>query len=122
MRKFVTTILWRILACLALCLGIIGIIIPGLPTVPFILVAAWSGSKGWPALEYWLLNHQTFGPHIINWRKNRIVPVKAKWASTIFMSASCVMIWYTQSNIWVSLCISLILIAVACWIWTRNSE
>ena len=40
----------------------IGAVLPGLPTVPFLLVAAWAGGKGWPALEVKLLNHPRYGP------------------------------------------------------------
>ena len=42
---------WRSVAVLSVALGMIGVIIPGLPTVPFLLVAAWAGTRGWPELE-----------------------------------------------------------------------
>ncbi len=51
MLKLLTVSLWRILACISLLLGLIGVVLPGLPTVPFLLVSAWSAGKGWPRLE-----------------------------------------------------------------------
>ncbi|HPU51492.1 MAG TPA: DUF454 family protein, partial [Burkholderiaceae bacterium] len=54
-RRAVAQALWRLLALLCVVLGLIGVILPGLPTVPFLLVAAWAGGRGWPRLEAWLL-------------------------------------------------------------------
>ncbi|MFC3122930.1 YbaN family protein [Agaribacter flavus] len=122
MRELVIISLWRIAAASALTLGMIGILLPGLPTVPFVLLAAWCASKGWPKLEIWLLQHKTFGQHIKKWRERRVVPLKAKWASTVFMSISCVVIWTSQTNIWLALSISVVLLVVASWIWHLPSK
>ncbi|HNO41919.1 MAG TPA: DUF454 family protein, partial [Ottowia sp.] len=62
LRRRVATLLWRALALLSLLLGGVGAMLPVLPTVPFLLLAAWAASKGWPALEIWLLNHRRLGP------------------------------------------------------------
>ncbi len=67
MRRLLSLLIWRTLAMLCLLLGLVGVFVPGLPTVPFMLLAAWAGSKGWPALETWLLNHPRHGPPIRRW-------------------------------------------------------
>ena len=54
LRRRIASLLWRGLAVLSLLLGIVGAMLPVLPTVPFLLLAAWAASKGWPALEIWL--------------------------------------------------------------------
>ena len=64
LRSALKLVLWRMLALLTLLLGLIGVFVPGLPTVPFLLVAAWAGGHGWPALERWLLAHPKHGPAI----------------------------------------------------------
>jgi hypothetical protein len=66
-----TALFWRTLALTALMLGAIGIVLPGLPTVPFLILAAWSGSRGWPALEAHLLDHPKHGDTIRRWRQDR---------------------------------------------------
>ena len=62
MTRHLITLLWRTLALAALALGLLGVFVPGLPTVPFLLVAAWAGSRGWTWLEQWLLNHPATAP------------------------------------------------------------
>ncbi|WP_193493364.1 DUF454 family protein [Nitrincola alkalisediminis] len=42
--------LWRCVASVAMLLALAGIPLPGLPTVPFILLSAWAAGKGWPKI------------------------------------------------------------------------
>ncbi len=87
-------LLWRALAVMAIVLGLIGVVLPVMPTVPFILVAAWAGSKGWPALEAWLLAHPLFGPQIRQWREHGAVSRKAKILACTMMAGSATMLWF----------------------------
>lgn len=41
--------------CLAVALGTIGVVVPGLPTTPFVLLASWCFYKSSPRLQTWLL-------------------------------------------------------------------
>ena len=56
------------LGILSLSLGYVGILIPGLPTTVFILIAAWAFSKCSDRFTAWLENHRLFGPMILNWK------------------------------------------------------
>ncbi|MDA9592407.1 YbaN family protein [Candidatus Actinomarina sp.] len=47
---------------LSLSLGYVGIVVPGLPTTVFILIAAWAFSKCSTKFTYWIENHRLFGP------------------------------------------------------------
>jgi len=111
---------YRALAGLCFLIGIIGIVIPGLPTVPLMLLSAWFASLGWPAFERWLLNHPKYGPHIINWRTSRAIPRKAKWASSIFMGISGILIWLSSALMIIQILVTITLFVVGVWIWTRN--
>lgn len=115
----VVTLLWRLLAALALLLGLIGIALPGLPTVPFLLVAAWAGGKGWPALEAWLLAHPKHGPTIRRWRDHGAVPRRAKWAASVMMLASAGILWVSGLPLAARIGIPLFMLAVALWLWRR---
>ncbi|MGO1461922.1 MAG: YbaN family protein [Marinobacter sp.] len=89
---------FRILAYLSIALAAIGVVLPLLPTTPFVLLAAFFASKGSPAFASWLEGHPSFGPAIRNWRQKRVIPVTAKilacsmmllsWGLMFFMGAS----------------------------------
>ncbi|PPE70681.1 YbaN family protein [Caldimonas thermodepolymerans] len=119
MLRSTVTLLWRLLAVLALVAGAIGVFVPVLPTVPFILVAAWAGSRGWPALERWLLDHARFGPAIRDWRHRGAVPRRAKWYATLAMTGSGLMIWWFPLPLWVQAGVCVVMACVACWLWWR---
>ena len=119
MRKAAARLLWRALALLSVALAVIGAVLPVLPTVPFLILAAWAGGKGWPALETWLLNHAHFGPHIRRWRERGAVPRRAKWLATIMMTASAVMLALSSALLPVKITVPAVMAAVAIWLWRR---
>jgi uncharacterized membrane protein YbaN (DUF454 family) len=112
-------VLWRVLAVACLALGFIGIVVPGLPTVPFVLVAAWAGSKGWPQLEAWLLAHPRHGPAIRRWREQGAVPRRAKWLATITMSISTLILALSSAPLALKWIVPAVMAMVAIWLWRR---
>ncbi|CUK09490.1 YbaN family protein [Shimia thalassica] len=75
--------LWALFGLLALALGTIGIVAPLLPTVPFLLLAAFCFSKSSERLHNWLLSHPTFGPPIADWNERGAISLAAKRLATI---------------------------------------
>ena len=75
---------WTLFGGIALLLGLIGVLLPVLPTTPFVILAAFAFSKGSPRLRRWLENHRIFGPVISEWETHGAIarPVK-KLACTI---------------------------------------
>jgi len=74
------------LGLLCFGLGVLGAVLPVLPTTPFMLVALWAFSLSSHRLETWLLNHRRFGPRLVAWRAHRAVPLPVKltaWGSMI---------------------------------------
>ncbi|MCA1930977.1 YbaN family protein [Rheinheimera sp.] len=119
MLKLLTVSFWRVLACLSLLLGFIGVVVPGLPTVPFLLLSAWSAGKGWPRLELWLLAHPSFGPPLHRWRDHGAVPRKAKYLASVMMSLSVVMLLLSTAPFWLKVVLPFFLAVVAIWLWRR---
>ncbi len=60
-------LLWLLGGIVFVAVGAIGVILPLLPTTPFLLLAAYCFARSSPGLHDWLLNHRSFGPLISNW-------------------------------------------------------
>ncbi len=119
MPQALARLLWRTLALLSIALGLVGVVLPVLPTVPFLLLAAWAASKGWPELETWLLDHAHFGPHIRRWRERGAVPRRAKWLATGMMTASGIMLTLSSAPLPVKIAVPVVMAGVAVWLWRR---
>lgn len=63
---------------LALLLAVLGIVLPGLPTTPFVLVAGTCFVRASPRAHAWLLRNKTFGPLLSEWETHRSVPRRVK--------------------------------------------
>ena len=119
MHRALARMLWRALAVLGVLLAVIGAVLPVMPSVPFLILAAWAGGKGWPALETWLLNHAHFGPGIRRWRENGAVPRRAKWLATVMMTGSAIMLSLSPLPLAVKVVVPSVMAAVAVWLWRR---
>ncbi len=112
-------VLWRSLAVVSVALGVVGMILPVVPTVPFLIVAAWAGSRGWPRLETWLLEHRRYGPDIRRWREHGAVPRRAKWFASLMMVASAATLAFSPAAVWLKLAVPSVMAIVALWLWRR---
>lgn len=110
---------WRVLAATCVALGVIGAFLPVLPTVPFLLVAAWAAGKGWPQLEARLLAHPRYGSMILRWRERGAVPRRAKWAASTMMLLSATVIALSALPLWVKWGVPAMMLGVAVWLWRR---
>ena len=118
-RRMIALLWWRTLAIVCVALGFVGVFLPGLPTVPFLLVAAWAGGKGWPALELWLLNHPRHGAAIRRWHDHRAVPRRAKVLAGATMVLSLVLIALSAAHLALKIGMALFMAGVFWWLWRR---
>lgn len=73
-----TRLFFLIAGIVALALGIIGIVVPVLPTTPFILLAAACFARSSVRLHDAMLAHRIVGPVIHEWQTHRAMPRKVK--------------------------------------------
>lgn len=102
----------------SLGLGVIGLLLPILPTVPFLILAAWCFGKSNPALEERLLAHPRYGPHILAWRERRAIARIGKIGATVALATSSIISLFALAWPWSALP-SAIAVAVLTWIWSR---
>jgi hypothetical protein len=110
---------WWLLAYASLVLGLVGVVVPGLPTVPFVLLSAYAAARGSQRLHRWLLAHRQFGPMIRDWQAHGAVSRRAKWLATTMMSACAVIMFLTAPRAWMAATGSAIMAIVATWLWQR---
>lgn len=58
---------WLVLGWICVALGFAGVVLPILPTTPFLILAAFAFSKSSPRLRQWLVGHSIFGGPIRDW-------------------------------------------------------
>jgi len=76
-------LLWATAGAVFVAIGTIGVILPLLPTTPFLLLAAYSFARSSPKLHDWLLNHRSFGPLISNWDRYGSINRRSKCIAMI---------------------------------------
>lgn len=74
---------WFIGGLAALALGAAGTVLPLLPTVPFLLLAAFCFARSSQRFHDWLLAHPVLGPPIADWRERGAISRKAKGLATL---------------------------------------
>ena len=72
---------WLLLGLLCVGLGLIGAVVPLMPTTIFLILAAACFARSSPRLEVWLLDHPRFGPALRAWRAGGAIPARARRAA-----------------------------------------
>ena len=111
--------LWAGLGCLSLLCGFIGVVLPLIPTVPFILLAAFFFARSSDRLHNWLLSHPTFGPSIVDWQTHGAVAPRAKKMATL-ACAAVLLLSVVMGLAWHLIAIQAVTLScVMLFLWTR---
>lgn len=114
--------LWLILAYVSIALAAIGVVVPGLPTTEFVLLAAWAASRSSPRLAAWLENHRVFGPLLKNWRNGGIITRRTKVVSALSMTVALLIMLLTVNHLPSILFAAAGMSCGAIWIWSRPEQ
>lgn len=66
------------IAAVCFVLGAIGVVVPGLPTTPFLLLTSYFLARSWPRLNALLLRSRVLGPILRDWHHHRSVARRVK--------------------------------------------
>ena len=78
---------WFVVGLAAVLLGGLGVVLPLLPTTPFVLLAAFAFARSSRRWSAWLHAHPVFGSLIGNWRQHGAISRRAKILGVASMAA-----------------------------------
>ena len=104
-------------------LGVLGIVMPVMPGVVFLIVAAWAFARSSQRFQYWLYNHPVLGPPVVRWYAHGVIPTNAKIASITTMTGSLAVLAIFVAKNWIMPAIvGAIMAGAAVYIVTRPSR
>lgn len=121
--QVIMKILLLICGFISLGLAILGIFLPVLPTTPLLLLAAYLFSKSSQKQYDWLLQHPRFGPYIIQFREQKIIPRHIKLISMLMLWATILLsIYLLRGNLPIQALLLIIAIGVSWHILSYRSK
>ncbi|MEM6160620.1 DUF454 family protein [Erwinia sp. P6884] len=94
-------IILLIIGWLAMGLATLGVVLPLLPTTPFLLLAAWCFARSSPRFHDWLLNRSLFGPYLRHWQQHRALPPRTKGRMIAFTLLTFAVSLWLVKVLWV---------------------
>ncbi len=110
---------WLAVGIMSLGFGIVGTVLPLLPTTPFLLVSVYAFARSSPRLHDWLINHPKFGPLIQNWRLYGAIDRRTKIISLTVIVMTPIITWLIGASMKVLIIQIAVLSCSAAFIVTR---
>lgn len=98
-------------------LAALGVVLPVLPTTPFLLVAAGCFAKSSPYMHGKLLQSKLFGALISDWQKHRTIPKKSKYILLLSMFLAGCWSCYVLDNVWLKIVVVLLMLGPAIFVY-----
>lgn len=112
-------VVWLIAGLLSFGLGVVGLFLPLLPTVPLMLLAAFCFARSSERLHAWLISHPRFGPAILDWSERGAIARRAKYAASISIVLALALAALAGVPTKFLALQALVLVGVTIFIWTR---
>ena len=89
-KKNPVRIVWLLIGFLAMGLGAVGVVLPVLPTTPFLLLASFCLAKGSARFHRWFTGTKLYKKHLESFVENRTMTLKTKFS--LLIPASCMLL------------------------------
>jgi len=123
MRSKTRKLVLLLIGWIFVVVGAIGLVLPVLPTTPFLLISLWAFSQSSERFHHWLYTHRVFGPPLQDWDRYGIIPVRAKTIALTTMAISATLVIFLTETPWYGLVGMLALMSIgAIFILTRPSH
>ena len=99
MKKNPFQILWLLAAFFTLALGAVGVLLPVLPTTPFLLLSSFCFARGSERFHRWFLNTKLYRNHLDSFVRDRAMTLKTKFCILLPASAMLLIAMYMMSNL-----------------------
>ena len=104
-------IFWGTVGVLGIILAFAGMVLPVLPTVPFVLLAAFSFNRSSPRFHHMLMEHRIFGPQIREWQEHRAIDPRVKLIAVASMAVGLSFSWFILPPFYWTIQLMILLVA-----------
>jgi uncharacterized membrane protein YbaN (DUF454 family) len=111
--------LWLVAGMASMSLGMVGLVLPIMPTVPFMLLAAFCFARSSRRLHGWLLSNPHFGPQIRAWNEKGAIPRPAKFFGSVSILAGIAISALVSFPVWVLIAQALVFVGVTAFLFSR---
>jgi len=112
---------WLAVGLVATACGIAGVVLPLVPTTPFLLVAAYAFARSSPRLHDWLVTHPRLGPFITDWREHGAIGRGTKVTAVVVMAGTLAISLVMNVAPWLVATQAAVLLAAGAFVLSRPS-
>lgn len=117
--KFPIKLLWLMIGIVSMVLGAIGVVLPVLPTTPFLLLASFCFAKGSDRFHKWFIGTKLYKKHLESFVTSRSMTLKTKLCILLPASAMLILAMLAMSNIYGRVLIVFLIIFKYIYFFTR---
>ena len=110
LKSKILRIICIILGFICLGIGVLGIILPILPTTPFLLLTSFFFMKGSKRFNDWFLSSKIYKKYLENFSKNKVMTIYGELTLLSFVSLMIIMTMFIVNNLTVSIILMILVI------------
>lgn len=109
-KRKIVRIFYIVLGFISLGLGCVGIVLPIIPTTPFLLLTSFCFARGSEKFNNWFLNTKIYKKHLENFASSRIMTLHGELILLIFVSLMIFMTMFLVNNLYASICLTILIL------------